>query len=54
MRKTSLDIMENRIHWKNAIIAGILGTILFDITGLIFSGQWWDVPTLLGEKTGLG
>ena len=46
--------MENRINWKNAIIAGILGTILFDITGLIFSGQWWDVPTLLGEKTGLG
>lgn len=54
MRKTSLDIMENKINWKNAIIAGVLGTILFDIVGLILAGQWWDVPALLGEKTGLG
>ena len=54
MRKTSLDIMENKINWKNAIIAGVLGTILFDIAGLILAGQWWDVPALLGEKTGLG
>ncbi len=27
---------------------------LFDVVGFIFSGQWWDVPGLLGEKTGLG
>lgn len=46
--------MENKINWKNALIAGLLGTLLFDIAGLIFSGQWWDVPGLLGEKTGLG
>ncbi len=46
--------MENKINWKNAIIAGVLGTILFDIAGLILAGQWWDVPALLGEKTGLG
>lgn len=46
--------MENKLNWKNAIIAGLLGTILFDIGGLVFSGQWWDVPGLLGEKTGLG
>jgi hypothetical protein len=46
--------MENKINWKNAIAAGILGTIVFDLAGLVFTGQWWDVPGLLGEKTGLG
>ncbi len=42
------------INWKNAIIAGILGTILFDIVGLLLTGNWWDIPGLLGAKTGLG
>jgi hypothetical protein len=42
------------INWKNAIIAGIAGTILFDLAGLVLAGQWWDVPALLGDKTGLG
>lgn len=42
------------INWKKAIIAGIAGTILFDILGFLLSGQWWDIPALLGEKTGLG
>ena len=42
------------INWKNAILAGILGTILFDIVGFIFTGQWWDIPAILGAKTGLG
>jgi len=42
------------INWKNAIIAGILGTILFDIAGLILVGTWWDIPALLGSKTGFG
>lgn len=46
--------MENKIDWFKAIIAGVLGTILFDGVGLAFTGQWWDVPGLLGEKTGLG
>lgn len=46
--------MESKINWKKAIIAGVLGTILFDIAGVVLSGQWWDVPALLGEKTGLG
>lgn len=44
----------NKINWKNAIIVGIAGTILFDLFGLIMTGQWWDIPTLLGEKTELG
>ncbi len=42
------------INWKNAIIAGITGTILFDIVGLLFTGKWWDIPGILGAKTGLG
>jgi len=42
------------INWKNAVLAGIAGTILFDVLGLIFTGQWWDIAALLGVKTGLG
>ncbi|MCC5929613.1 MAG: hypothetical protein JJU28_10240 [Cyclobacteriaceae bacterium] len=42
------------INWKNAIIAGITGTILFDVFGFIANGVWWDIPALLGEKTELG
>ena len=42
------------INWKNAVLAGILGTILFDLVGLLVTGNWWDIPGLLGTKTGLG
>lgn len=42
------------INWKNAIIAGFIGTILFDVVGLLITGNWWDIPSLLGAKTGLG
>ncbi|TJY35949.1 DUF2938 domain-containing protein [Pontimicrobium aquaticum] len=42
------------INWKYAIIAGIIGTVFFDIAGLFFTGKWWDIPSILGEKTGLG
>ncbi len=42
------------INWKNAIAAGFLGTILFDVVGLLITGTWWDIPTILGAKTGLG
>jgi len=44
----------NKINWKNAIIGGILGTIAFDLIGLMMMGEWWDIPALLGAKTGLG
>lgn len=46
--------MSNTIDWKAAIIAGILGTILFDFVGFVFTGTWWDIPGILGTKTGLG
>jgi hypothetical protein len=42
----------NQINWKTAILGGLLGTIAFDITGFFFTGTWWDIPMLLGEKTG--
>ncbi|HET8679869.1 MAG TPA: hypothetical protein VFM39_07085 [bacterium] len=43
-----------QINWKRAIVAGIVGTVAFDVLGLILTGQWWDLPALLGMKTGLG
>ncbi|MCM4170537.1 hypothetical protein DHD32_03515 [Arenibacter sp. TNZ] len=42
------------INWKKAILAGFLGTILFDLVGLLITGNWWDLPAILGAKTGLG
>ncbi|MDD2791677.1 MAG: hypothetical protein PHD73_00755 [Sediminibacterium sp.] len=44
----------NTINWKNAILAGIAGTLLLDLFGLVMTGQWWDIPAILGAKTGLG
>ena len=44
----------NKINWFNAIVAGILGTIAFDIVGYFFTGSFWDIPALLGQKTELG
>lgn len=42
------------INWRNAIIAGITGTLAFDLIGLLFTGTWWDIAGIIGEKTGLG
>ena len=36
------------INWKNAITAGIIGTLLFDIVGLLITGKWWDIAGILG------
>ncbi len=43
-----------KINWKLTILAGLLGTIAFDLLGLLLTGQWWDIPGLLGEKLGTG
>jgi len=37
-----------------AAIAGIFGTIVFDLAGLIVMGHWWNVPKLLASKIGIG
>jgi len=42
------------INWTKAILAGIAGTILFDLFGLVTGSGWWDIPAILGEHTGLG
>lgn len=42
------------INWTKAILAGIAGTILFDLFGLVMGMGWWDLPAMLGEHTGLG
>lgn len=43
-----------KIDWKRAIFAGLVGTLAFDVLGLVLTGQWWDVPGLLGMKLGTG
>ncbi|MBC2604779.1 hypothetical protein [Pelagicoccus albus] len=43
-----------KINWINSIIAGILGTILFDLSGFFMTGTWWDIPGLIGQKLGFG
>lgn len=43
-----------RIDWQRAILAGIAGTIAFDVLGLLLTGRWWDIPALLGTKLGIG
>ena len=46
--------METKINWQKAILAGVLGTLAFDIIGFAFTGQWWDIAGIIGEKTELG
>jgi len=42
-----------KINWKNAILAGIIGTVLFDLVGFILNKSW-DIPGLLASKLGGG
>ena len=42
------------INWKLTILAGVLGTLALDLTGLLLTGEWWDIPQLLGAKLGTG
>lgn len=42
------------IDWKQAAIAGVVGTVVFDVVGLVFTQTWWDIPMLLGDKLGGG
>jgi len=43
-----------KINWNKAITAGVVGTLLLDIFGFVMTGEWWDIPAILGDKTGLG
>ncbi|MCA1803589.1 MAG: hypothetical protein LC662_14160 [Rhodothermaceae bacterium] len=46
--------MIRSLNWKNAIFAGIIGTIFFDLFSLISPRDMWDIPEILGEWSGLG
>ncbi len=39
-----------KINFQKAAIAGILGTIAFDVVGFLLTGKFWDIPGLLGAK----
>ncbi len=39
-----------RVNWLRAAVAGIAGTIAFDLAGLLLVRTFWDVPALLGSK----
>ncbi len=43
-----------RVDLTKAVLAGVAGTVLFDLTGLALTGAWWDIPGLLAAKLGLG
>ncbi len=43
---------------KRVLLAGVVGTLLFDVFGLMVSAimgnpTWWDIPALLAGKLGL-
>src|SRR3990172_6281756 len=44
----------SRARWARAVLAGLAGTVVFDLIGFLMTGQWWDIPALLGGKLGLG
>ena len=41
------------IRWRQAALAGLLGTVVFDIIGLILTGRW-TTPMMLGAKLEVG
>ncbi|WP_193213793.1 hypothetical protein [Luteolibacter marinus] len=43
----------SNIDWQKAGIAGIIGTVLFDLVGLAFTGTWWDIPGVLASAVGV-
>jgi hypothetical protein len=43
-----------KINWKLTILAGLVGTLVFDLIGLLLTGTWWDLPALLDGKLGTG
>lgn len=43
-----------KINWKQVLPAGLVATLALDLSGLLLTGKWWDIPTLLGAKLGTG
>ncbi len=43
-----------KINWARTIPAGLAATLALDLSGLLMTGKWWDIPNLLGAKLGTG
>jgi hypothetical protein len=43
-----------KINWTRTIPAGLVATLALDLSGLLMTGKWWDIPNLLGAKLGTG
>jgi hypothetical protein len=41
------------IRWRQAVVAGLVGTVVFDLVGLLLTGKW-STPMMLGAKLGVG
>ncbi len=41
------------IPWFRAALAGVAGTVLFDLVGLLLAGTWWDIPGVLAQAVGV-
>lgn len=41
-----------KLNWQRGVIAGVAGTLAFDLVGLMAMGQFADVPQLLAAKLG--
>jgi hypothetical protein len=54
MQQAFRNTATTRVDWARAALAGLAGTIVFDLVGLALTRQWWDIPALLGAKTGTG
>jgi hypothetical protein len=44
----------SRTRWARPVLAGLMGTVIFDLIGFLMTGQWWDIPAVLGDKLGFG
>ena len=42
------------IDLRKTLIAGTAGTLAVDLTGLLLTGNWWDIPNLLATKLSVG
>ncbi|WP_269539938.1 hypothetical protein [Cerasicoccus fimbriatus] len=42
-----------KINWIKALLAGVIGTLLFDVTGFLFTSTWWDIPHVLADAVGV-
>jgi hypothetical protein len=39
-----------KIRFEKAAVAGIAGTIAFDVLGFLVTGKFWDIPSILSAK----